>query len=464
MDDETTTRRRRAVTRIVLGIYNILATYLLGWVLFIAGVSVGLYAFTDVIAGLLDFESTGALWQYVDHNLVVDSIYWRVGIYGLLHAAIIYFGRPVLQKVQAGVEKGFDAVAELFSNVTEKRPRIEVVGRLLFTLAVTVVLVPFVIQPTMVSGTSADSWAERTANLVDGTASRYVVDSVAGMYRRYLVDDVESYGGVGGEDVSDFDDRDGATSEVDEDVDPDPPPKPVGERPMMDRWDPVIETVTDGNARDFAYVKAFMYVESSGRQFAVSHTGCAGLMQFCSGTARQSPYRSIFGRGSVYPCGCQPDCETPQPVVEALETGNRDQISNLDEQFPCELTDARFDGKRSIRAGTKFIQKLADNYDGNLYLMYIGYNSGPGVANEVWRRIERDAEVGLETIERHLEEALRPHFDDAASSRARSLTNTHLPRLRRAYDRYYESEAMTMDMPPQRGAGDHGVCKLDRSG
>ena len=63
-----------------------------------------------------------------------------------------------------------------------------------------------------------------------------------------------------------------------------------------------------------AFIKAFMWVESGGRQFAVSSTGCAGLMQFCPGTARtpfgglrvDSPgrpgggrhqYQDRFGRG-----------------------------------------------------------------------------------------------------------------------------------------------------------------------
>lgn len=446
----------RVLGRIFLGIYNILSTYLLGWVLFWGFLALGFHLLTELAIEPLGFKHTEQWWAYVEWRTGVDALFWRFVIYVTLQAAVLYFGRSLWRRGQARIEGFFDIILRGFRSLTEGRPRLYLATRGIFTIGVTLVLVPFVFQPTLVGGgLSTMDWVHRTANLADGTASRNIVDSVMGGYRRLIVDDVASHGGVDDEDITMDGDEDdhgepGMPREVipeDEVVADEPPgavapPVPSGREPLMDRWDPQIRAVTGDNREMFAFVKAFMRIESSGRQFAVSPTGCAGLMQFCAGTAREQPFRGVFGRGSVYTCGCHPNCRTPQSVIKGLETGNRDVIADLEDQFPCDLTDARFDGVKSIRAGAKYIERLANSYDNNLYLMYIGYNSGPGVANTVWRKIGGDANAGLERISRHLANALRPHFHGASNQRANSLVQTHLPRLRRAYETYYEASEL----------------------
>lgn len=437
----------RVFARILLGIYNILSTYLLGWVLVLSTLALGLHFLTEFIVGHFDFDRADQFWEFAAWRLGVDSMLLRFAVYGGIQGSILYFGRGLWGGLQSRAEAAFDVVATRVRRVTATRPRLDLLIRGVFTVAVTVVLVPFVVQPTMVGGgLSGSHWMERTANLADGTASRNVIDSVVGAYRQFIVDDVASHGGVDAGDVTtSLTDEPGVprrpniTHDVDAPDQPRPvdsPPAPVGNEPMMDRWDPTIVEITGGDPQLFAFVKAFMLVESSGRQFAVSHTGCSGLMQFCAGTARRQPFRSIFGAGSVYTCGCHPNCSTPRPVIQALETGDRRSIPDLESQFPCDLTDARFDGRKSIRAGTRYIKDLANSYDGNLYLMYIGYNSGPGVANTIWRSIGRRGDATLQEIGPHLAPALRPHFHGASDRRARSLVNTHLPRLRGSYNRY----------------------------
>lgn len=440
----------RVFARIVLGIYNILSTYLLGWVLFLSCLAFGFHLLTEAIVANFGFERADQWWAYVEWRLDVDALVLRFPIYVGLQAAIIYFGRGLLATGQARLEAVFDSTVKRFRALTDGRPRLYLISRAIFTLGVTVVLIPFIVQPTLVgtSMTSSD-WIQRTANLADGTASRNVVDSVVGTYRRHIVGDVESVGGVDDDDLSwepPFEEAPDDESDEIDDVDSDEstdtiaPPAPSGTEPLMDRWDPTIRSATDGDPKKFAFVKAFMRVESSGRQFAVSRTGCAGLMQFCSGTARRQPFRRIFGAGSIYTCGCHPNCNTPREVSRGLETGNRSDINDLEDQFPCDLTDSRFDGTKSIRAGTRYIEDLAASYGQNLYLMYIGYNSGPGVANTVWRKLGRNSDADLDDIRPHLTDALRPHFHGASARRARSLLNTHLPRLRRSFDAYHETD------------------------
>ena len=94
----------------------------------------------------------------------------------------------------------------------------------------------------------------------------------------------------------------------------------------MDRWDPYLLEAAEGDRELFARTKAFMWVESGGRQFALSATGCAGLMQFCASTAQRRPFGGIFGVGAVSACGCD-DCSVPREVQIALETDPRPRRS-----------------------------------------------------------------------------------------------------------------------------------------
>ncbi len=430
-----------ALGRIAVGVYNILAAYLVGWVVVVAVLALGLHFVTELVVGPFGFERADTWWTSVEHTVGFDTAYLRLPLYGALLAGLLFLGRRPLQWVQGAADKVLDVMLGWFRNTAADRAWLANLGRLGATVVVTAVLVPFVVQPTLVGGgMSFHHWVERGANLTDGTASRHLIDSVAGTYRQWFTDDVESKGGIDedawaddpDDDEWDDDERaeeviaEGGISEED-----------FGrQRPLLDRWDENIEEAVDGDAEMFAQVKAVMQIESSGRQFAVSHTGCAGLMQFCAGTARRQPFRGIFGAGAVYECGCHPDCSTPEDVSRALESGNRDSFDALEQQFPCSLTDTRFDGDKSIRAGTLYVDKLGESYGGNLYLIYIGYNSGPGVADEVWRRVGRNPEVGLDEIEQHLTGALRPHFGSDAGTRASSLLNVHLPRLSDAYEEH----------------------------
>ncbi|MEZ4237837.1 MAG: lytic transglycosylase domain-containing protein [Myxococcota bacterium] len=183
-----------------------------------------------------------------------------------------------------------------------------------------------------------------------------------------------------------------------------------------------------------ARTKAFMWVESGGRQFAVSATGCSGLMQFCASTAQRAPFHHIFGVGQVSACGCR-DCGVPREVQVALET-DPEAVRTHADRFPCPLTDARFDAERSIRAGVAFVRELGADVGDNLPLMYVGYNAGPAVSRGLYRQLGRRGDLSIAEIAPHLEPALRPYYGDRAAGRARGLVGVHLPKLVAAYERW----------------------------
>lgn len=421
---------------VVKGIYDILATYLLIVILPFALAAYGIHLGLDAVAVMLEYQRIEDLWAWFDERIGLGATVLRIVVVLPVHALIFVVLRRPAKWAQPHIERAFDKVVGVFRKFTDRFPWIQEAGEIVFSLTVTALLVPFVIQPTLVYGYGATSWLERTANLLDGSATAAIADSVVGLYRRIYAEPVVAEG-VSATAVDDAIDTIEQTDQTEVDG-PLPPPIPTGKQPLMDRWDPYIARAVDNDRTMFAMVKAFMYVESAGRQYAVSHTGCAGLMQFCAGTARSSPFKQIFGTGQIYVCGChKKDCSIPRDVQKDLESGDPKAIDRQKDRFPCELTDARFNPHKIIGAGTVYVRNLSNAYGGNIYLMYIGYNSGPGVANRVYKKLGQKPEATLEEIEVHLADAMRPTYKQGSERRARSLVRTHLPKIKRAFDRYY---------------------------
>ena len=79
---------------------------------------------------------------------------------------------------------------------------------------------------------------------------------------------------------------------------------------------------------------------------------------------------------------------------------------------------------------------FAEAHGGNIYLMYVGYNSGPAVSNKVFKALKRRGDASLDDIGRHLEAGLQPYYGSQSAKRARSLLKTHLPKIAKAEARY----------------------------
>jgi hypothetical protein len=285
----------------------------------------------------------------------------------------------------------------------------------LFTAVTTLLLVVFLLQPTLVPlRLDRRAWLERAANLVDGTASSHIVDSIVGAARWFYAEPAEGIEVVTAEAF-----EAGLDSEI---------------VPLMDRWDRYLLEAAEGDRELFAKTKAFMWVETGGRQFALSATGCAGLMQFCASTAQRRPFHGIFGVGQVSACGCD-DCSVPRAVQIELET-DATAASRHEDTFPCDLSDARFDAERSIRAGVAYVRELSDKSGGHLPLMYVGYNSGPAIAASLHKTLGPQEEITVEELRPHLADALRPYYGKRAEPRANGLIEVHLPKLMSAYDKW----------------------------
>lgn len=438
----SSTKLSRFLLRTAKGLYDIVATYLLIFIIPFALAGFALHLGFDALGGWLDWGDATDLFDRLEAKLGIPSLYLRFGAALPAHVGLYLLLRKPWRWVQPRIERAFDTIVHGFKRATTRLPRARAAGEVAFSVVVTLLLVPFVVQPTLVPELfEGRAWAERAANLADGTASVTLADSVVGFYRRWYDDPVVPQRLPTEGLAQTFED-------APEDAGPVVAPAPNGTQPLMDRWDPYIAEATADRPELFPYVKAFMWVESGGRQYAVSHTGCAGLMQFCSGTARSDRFRKIFGVGRVYTCACRDrKCHIPREVQQDLESGDPAAFDRHQDDFPCQMTDTRFDPKRAIAAGTRYVTDLHDSFGGNIHLMYIGYNSGPRVAQKVWERSGENPEVGLAEIEVHLAGAMRPHFGSASERRAQSLVRTHLPKLDKARQTYTATTVVDADLP-----------------
>lgn len=142
---------------------------------------------------------------------------------------------------------------------------------------------------------------------------------------------------------------------------------------------PYLEQIAQEYQVDPTVLFFIIHKESTGRPNLISSTGCAGLTQFCDGTAR-----SIF------------------PQIEEL--GDNAIIHDLDHcrgnggvfneaRCPNEASDSRFDPIYAIEAMA--IHHVGDlrQSDNNLYVAIAGYNGGTGNFVQCNDRQGRDASI-----------------------------------------------------------------------
>ncbi len=429
----------KALARIIKGVYDILAGYLLAWVVLFAFAAYGLQVLLTYAVAFADFDSVNQFWAWASHRLSLSPLTIRLCGSGLVHLSWLLILRKPLIRCYKLLDRGISTLEKRLEGWGRRHGKARLVWSFSFTALVTVLLVPFVIQPTLVPRSwQGKAWAARAANLADGTASATFVESVVGLYRRMGAAPVASQGVSKDQLEVAFPEDNGESIPIQDWGDPgniNAPPPPL-KSSFMDRWDPIIKEVVGKDRRAFALVKALIWVESAGRQFAVSRTGCVGLTQFCSRTARALPYRKVFDLGQVYPCNCNGKCSISRSVQKDLESGDMSRLLSHKETFPCDLSDARFDPKKAVTAAWIYAKRMLNSFGGNIYLVYIGYNSGPAVSARVWKAAGRDRSMELPLIKAHLAGALRPYFGASAEYRARSLVRGHLPKLRAAYQRY----------------------------
>ena len=419
------------------GIYDLLAVYVLVVMLYLTLVSLGLHGLFALLAQALGHGEVEHMWWALARHLDVSELWLRLAIYGLLQASIFWGTGGLIQQAIKRAERWGDRLQRAYLWATQRPTKTSRALGIALSILLTLLLVPFLIQPTLVPmKLTQRTIVQRAANLLDGQATLGFADSVVGFYRKLYAQPDAGHGLKEEQLDTAFRHLEDASG-----TGPLFPPKANGSQPLMDRWDEMIALAALQDDAQFAFIKAFMWVESGGRQFALSHTGCSGLMQFCAGTARRHPFKKVFGTGQVYRCQCEGPCTVPKKVQKEMELGDERRINDLARTgaFPCEVTDARYNAQKAIVAGSLYIKSLRTSFQDNIYLMYIGYNSGPAVARMVYNALGQRSGLTLEEIEPELTKALGHWYGDKAASRSRSLVRTHLPKLKKAYDRYHHA-------------------------
>ena len=433
--------------------YNRLLRYVLSTLGFIALISLGIYGATLLLVEVLHLEAVDVIWDELARRTGASPLAARFAVNGAIqfNFLLMFHGiiASVAESTRIDLSAWFHSRYYSFDDPTEDhgaprrklRPLMGVGGAALAALTLT----PSLVQPTITPlDLSRRAIYERATNLFDGSAAVATPEAILSLHHR-LVRRALPDPGVGTSDehfesamlMSERED-DAIALAIEGGIPLTAAPDASGPQPIMDRWNPIIWEAAKGDARRFAQIKAFMWVESTGRQFAISHTGCIGLMQFCSKTARSSTFREIFGPGQVSACGCRStSCRVSRETQREMERGDRRLIKRHAGAYPCDLGDARFDARKSILAGARYVSNLDEEFGGNIYLMYVGYNSGPAVARKVYKALGKNPNATLAEIEAILPQSMERWYHEKSARRARSLVKNHLPKIKRMYDRYY---------------------------
>ncbi len=221
--------------------------------------------------------------------------------------------------------------------------------------------------------------------------------------------------------------------------------------PDVDRWDGVIYEAAGKNRRLFLYTKTFVHVESHGNPFVVSATGCAGLMQFCFQTAKEDEFELVFNTEEIHKCRCRSGrCKVSRDTSKKFEDVILyDDHHMIDKKsFPCDREDPRFNPFASIEAGVIFVDNLRKRFRGNLYLMYVAYNSGPAIAREIFKKLGRNGRAKPSQIEPHLKSVLKRRYGKKGLRRADALLKIQFPKLRKTF-RIYSHQPIFHGLTPQ---------------
>lgn len=132
---------------------------------------------------------------------------------------------------------------------------------------------------------------------------------------------------------------------------------------IIDTYGPIVKKYCEPLEIPESLMVALIYKESGGNRFAISATGCAGLNQFCYGTAKE--YANIFE--ILTPCNCEG--ENCKYGIAACSEAN----------------DNRFDPEKSIHAGCVLLSNYIKQFEGKTSKVDFGlaaYNGGPETIKE----------------------------------------------------------------------------------
>ena len=233
-------RLLRLTLKILKGLYDLVVSYSLAWVLLFALIAWGLQLLSTLLVYLLGFSSTELFWGWVDQRSLLQSVLLRAVGFGLIHLWLLWSFRRRVRWLQGVAEGAADRALAGYRRWVGGGGRGGQVTGGLFSLGITLLLVPFVVQPTLVPlHFNAQSWWLRSANLLDGSASVALVESVVGLYRKLYAAPVVADGVTDEEfELSSVEDPPAHLEGA--------PPTTFRPRPLMDRWDTLIRESVGG--------------------------------------------------------------------------------------------------------------------------------------------------------------------------------------------------------------------------
>jgi murein DD-endopeptidase MepM/ murein hydrolase activator NlpD/soluble lytic murein transglycosylase-like protein len=130
---------------------------------------------------------------------------------------------------------------------------------------------------------------------------------------------------------------------------------------------PVVAAAAKEYDVDEKLIMAIITQESAGKSDVISPTGCAGIGQFCYGTANSGGFKNIFG-GGLQECKCPANRQSRGLDCTAVEA-------------QC-VNDPRLDPQKSIRATALHLQGDSASFKGKTdqaLFAIAAYNAGPEV-------------------------------------------------------------------------------------
>lgn len=164
-------------------------------------------------------------------------------------------------------------------------------------------------------------------------------------------------------------------------------------------------------------VMAVIKQESSGNPYAVSETGCAGLMQFCYPTA--GDYISIFVKVTTCTkkCTCGTGCSPKKLGIDPFK------------DCGCDPYDGRFEPEKSIKAGAAYLKSFMESTQFKNYLetdkvkFSLGsYNGGKKVILDAITKAQDEGVtlITWDSIKSYITEETIPYLKTTQEKRAKA--------------------------------------------
>ena len=140
----------KVTLRTLKGLYDIFVSYLLAFIVPFAVYAFALHIISDVAAAYFEFTDAAEMWTHISKELGLHHVFIRLAVYLPFHVVAFWALQKPLVLFRRGLEKGFDYIVRSFHWLTTHFPWGRLTGELTFSVILTALFVPFIVQPTLV--------------------------------------------------------------------------------------------------------------------------------------------------------------------------------------------------------------------------------------------------------------------------------------------------------------------------